>query len=243
MVRDTINKNVVEFLDHNDEEIVKYACEILCYNTNNNEKYEFNRKWIKKIVEKLDYHELEPRFSCLKTIGNLVLKSDDVIALLFNFEILDKLMFFINSHHLNIKKEVLLLISNICAGPIENLSILMSHKIFPVCAKCLTDEDLSIKIEALAIIRNLSEHKNLTSSLMQFQVLESLITILEVQSPNILNNVLDTLDLLLINDTIKHRFTEIGGVDILEKLQKHPNIIVYCRVVKMMEQHYGIDEV
>ena len=141
------------------------------------------------------------------------------------------------------KKEALLLFSNICAGPDENLLQITKHSSFVTAIKYLKDEDFYIKNEAIYIIKNVSDCALIYENLLGLGVVEALVSLLEIQNPNVLQTDLETLDLVLVNERIKNRFDEAGGIDLLEKLQKHPNLVIYYETVKIMDKHYGLEEV
>eukprot|EP00358_Blepharisma_japonicum_P004849 CAMPEP_0202942502 /NCGR_PEP_ID=MMETSP1395-20130829/2718_1 /ASSEMBLY_ACC=CAM_ASM_000871 /TAXON_ID=5961 /ORGANISM="Blepharisma japonicum, Strain Stock R1072" /LENGTH=130 /DNA_ID=CAMNT_0049638849 /DNA_START=172 /DNA_END=561 /DNA_ORIENTATION=- len=120
------------------------------------------------------------------------------------------------------------------------------------------DPDIEIKKEALWAISNASHAKNvaLIFKVVEFGVMTALCDILDMQEAKILLIALEALNNILragkdmINfnkcggvNEIALKFDEMDGVLKLENLQTHPNVKIYQRVVAIMDEHYGLEEV
>ena len=237
-------KEIPMALEHEDKIVVFHACEAIYYATSNKDcSRDLESTWVHKIIELLDCGDSEIEFTSLKVMGNLVLKSDEMIKVLLDMDLLDKIPHFLERGEINIKKEALLLFSNICAGPVEVFETIISHKAFEAALEFLKNEDLSLKNEAVWILHNINNYSPAWNIVLELGVVEELIRLLDIMNPSFLKLVLDTLNAMLDKPEIKNRFSEAGGIDALEKLQKHPNTMIYFLVVKMMDRHYGIEEV
>lgn len=240
LIINTVLKDLPFMIDHCDELVVANACETMYYLTCTTVIQE--KPWVSKLVNLLGSPNQDISFFALKVIGNFVEKSDFVIKELIAEGLLDKLTRFLNDNAVNVKREALLILSNICAGFEENLIPLFSHKVFHIALSFLKSEEYSLKNEAIWIVNNLKEIRNSYEHLLKIGVVEDLVTILEVQNPNTSKLALDSLQFLLDDLEIRNRFQEVGGCDVLDKLLKHPNNMIYTIVVKLIEKHFSISE-
>ena len=95
-MRNLVLNHIPGLLDNEDDSIVANACEAIFYITNIS-KDDTNKPWVDKVMGLLLSQNLEIYFPCLKTIGNLVISSDEIIKKLLNFGILDLLQKFMES--------------------------------------------------------------------------------------------------------------------------------------------------
>ena len=237
-------KEIPMALLHDDKTVVFHACEAIYYATSN--KFcsgDLESIWVSKLIELLNCGDSEIEFTSLKIMGNLVFNSDAIIKVLLDMDLLDNITHFLERGEVHVKKEALLLVSNLCAGPVDVSETIISHQSFRTALEFLKNENLALKCEAVWILKNINSSSPAWNLIVELGVVEELIKILDIMNPSLLKLVLGILNAMLDKSEIKYRFSEAGGIDTLEKLQKHPNTMIYFLVVKMMDTHFGIEEV
>ena len=168
---------------------------------------------------------------------------------------MDKLFSLINSEKKYLVKETLWILSNI-AGDNKDLSELVcKHSGFCTVLQSTKDINVEIKLEALYIIRNICyfcSFSLLNSQL--FQLLETLFFCLKVKDSRILMLAIKSLEFLMnaarryfICEEAKYEdvlimIEQIGGIDLIDSLQKHPNNQVCEKAQNFIIEFFSCEE-
>ena len=211
-----------------------------------------------RILELMAHSSPLVQAPAIRTVGNITSGNDTQLQILINLGVVDKLAGILPSSRRNVKKEVLWAVSNIAAGTPEQIELLVTHPIFRSIIDSSKDPDYEIKKEAVWTLSNATHSKDV-SLLMRMVALgafERLVDSLQHQDSRILLNALEAINNLLragkevmlgeknsgFNE-LAIRFDEMGGLNRLEELQTHPNAKVYNKVVAIMDEHFGLEEV
>lgn len=194
----------------------------------------------------------------IRTVGNITSGSDSQLQILINLGVVDKLAGILPSSRKNIRKEILWALSNIAAGTPEQIELLVTHPIFRLIVEASKDPDFEIKKEAVWALSNATHVKNvsLLMRMVKLGIFDRMVESLQHQDSRILlmalegvNNLLRAGKEVMLGEKnsgfneLAVRFDEMGGLNRLEDLQTHPNAKVYNKVVAIMDEHFGLEEV
>lgn len=194
----------------------------------------------------------------LRTLGNILTGTDTQTEKVVLLGLVDKVAPLLTSRKRSLRKEALWALSNVMAGTDEQINMVLSHPCVSLIVASMVDPDIEIKKEALWAISNAShaKNKNLIFKLTELGVMNILCDILDMTDPKVLFIALEALNNILragkemvncekgsqVNE-IALKFDEMDGVSKLEALQTHPNVKIYQKVVAIMDEHYGLEEI
>jgi len=245
----------------NEEDILSDSCWILSYLSDGHTEHVedlISLNLLPTLVELLSTPITKIQIPALRTLGNILTGNDQQTAKVIALGLIDKIAPLLTSRKRSLRKEALWAISNIMAGADEQINMVLSHPCMQLVLASVIDPDIEIKKEALWAISNASHAKNkpLVLKLVELGALVAICEILNMQDAKVLLIALEALNNILragkdmINfdkgETINEvalKFDEMDGVAKLEGLQTHPNVKIYQKVVAIMDEHYGLEEV
>ena len=194
---------------------------------------------------------------CLRTLGNIATGNEKQTQQALNLGLVDKISPFLTSKKISLKREVLWTLSNSTAGSDEQINLVLSHPCIGTVISSLNSPDFELKKEALWTISNATHAASpeLALKVIELGAFPLICEVLCMKDSKILLVVLEAINNLLragnhayVNDRERNnqvalKFDEIGGLTKMEELQNHPNVKIYKKVVEIMEEHYGLEEV
>lgn len=198
--------------------------------------------------------KLEPgRFTlpCLRTLGNILWGSNDQEQKILDLGFLNCVNKLLTQNKIALKKETLWMLSNITAGSDEQIKQVLDHPCMRIVLKCLEDPDIEIKNEAAWVVSNATnaQDKNLVLKIYEIGAFPLICEFLNDGNSKVIMVVLEGIDNLLWaglsneGNEMALKFDEIGGLAKMEALQHSQNLMVYSKVVEIMEKYWGIEEV
>jgi hypothetical protein len=243
------------------EDIVSDACWILCNVTDGGDRERIEKVLEIDVAQKLLNLILAPtdkvQVPALRAIGNMTAGDDSQIQTLLNLGLLDKLFILLTSRKKLIRKDAIWCLSNVTAGSLAQVKQVVDHPAFSSLVRLMNERDFSLRKEAVwAVVNALAmlERKDV-GLIEEMGVLPPLIETLDYQDAGALLIALDGISILLksgeVSDAgkgpehnqIAQKFESLRGVEALEALQAHPNLVVYTRVVSLMDEFFGVEEV
>ncbi|CAG9334141.1 unnamed protein product [Blepharisma stoltei] len=243
-------------IETDNEDILVDACWILS-NITDGEKYidkVSDIGIIPKLIDLLAHPSQDVQGFASRVIGNIIVNSDKYTRTLLNLGILDNLGALLYHPRRSLKKEALLSLGNFLFGNDEQVELVISHPCMKNIVRFLLDADQNIRYEALWAIGNATHtsNRNIIKKLEKYEVLKSLVENLKDKHPKTLVVALKAIDCILEAGTqtsadtginmLAYKFQELGGVDMLEFLQSHPNVTIYNIAVHIMMKYYGVEE-
>ena len=199
-----------------------------------------------------DQNDLFFIYGGLKIVGNIIVGNANQTqkALDYNiYELLKELMFHENPR---IKKETNWILSNIASGTDKNIMDLVDNGFFPLLCQIFQKEAKDIKAEAVWTLCNFSQIKNndYIKKLVDQGLLHIICECLKSDeskdiaiSIEALNNLLEYGKQVSVdgNNVIALEMEKMGMIDYLEKLQYHPNEIIYGKVINTIEKYFTVE--
>ena len=250
---------IPKFLRVNNAEVVKDTCWILNFLTDSSEELiseVLKTNCSKDILDLIANSNRDVQVPALRTVGNILAGSDFHTQTLLNLGVIEKLVPLLASPVRAIKKEALWGISNILAGNQQQVSQVIQHPCMQCVVECLQEPDLQLRKEAIWCVANSTRFlkAHLVVKLVEMGALEQLVESLEFPDSKVLMTVLKAVENILTagNDALAPKksfkvndfavkFHQIGGLNKLEKLQMHPNKLVYKMSVKIIGKFYGFE--
>ncbi|CAG9318942.1 unnamed protein product [Blepharisma stoltei] len=254
-------KIIPDLFATNNEDILSDSCWILSYMSDGyTEHIEelISLNLLPALVELLSNPIVKIQIPALRTLGNILTGNDQQTEKVILLGLIDKIAPLLTSKKRSLRKEALWAISNVMAGTDEQINMVLSHPCMKLVVAAVMDPDIEIKKEALWAISNASHAKNvaLIFKVVELGAMTALCEILDMQEAKILLIALEALNNILragkdmINfnkcggvNEIALKFDEMDGVLKLENLQTHPNVKIYQKVVAIMDEHYGLEEI
>ena len=247
-------------LQIDDEEVISDCCWALSYISDGDCQriQDILDLGILETLIKLLEHESEKVVTpCLRTLGNIATGNDKQTQQALNLGLVDKISTFLTSKKISLKREVLWTLSNITAGSDEQINLVLSHPCIATVISSLNSPDFELKKEALWTISNATHavSPELALKVIELGAFPLICEVLGMKDSKILLVVLEAINNLLRagnyayvnerdrNNQVALKFDEIGGLTKMEELQNHPNVKIYKKVVEIMEEHYGLEEV
>jgi len=238
--------------------IVSNCCWMLAYMTDLG-----TPKWLElvmnlgiapRLIDLTQSHKDCERIPALRTVGNVLVGEDRYVQTLLSLGILDKLMIMVSNRKREIRKEAIWCCSNIAGGSKDQEKAIILHSGFSLLVTNMSDQDQEIRKEAVFCIANLakSPDSESLSRLLAYNVLEALVQVLRIPEPETLLVALEAISRMLraagvssatkAANEVSLRFEEMGGITVLESLQRHHNILIYEKAVEMMSEFYGFED-
>ncbi|CAG9316012.1 unnamed protein product [Blepharisma stoltei] len=248
---------IPRMLTYSQEEVLEEVCFIISSITREEPHIDLflATNAIHTIFKLIVHHNKKIQNSALRTVGNIAAGSEAHSALLLSLDIINKLAPLLVSRSRVVKKEVLWILSNLAIGSQDHKLKIISHPCMNIVFNTLSDTDSNLKNEALWVVYNLSlsDCTNTVLKLSEERVLSKLIAILDAQETKLLMNAMKSIDNILTAgleavdqseaNPVAIRFSELGGLDALEKLQGHSNQTIYNKAVEIIKDHYAYEEI
>lgn len=260
-ITDQILKVVPGLLHCQDESILSDCCWALSYiSDGDNQRIQdiLDLNIIPDLINLLSNESSNVTIPCLRTLGSIVAGTESQTQIVLNLGLVDRIPSYLSSKKVCLKREALWTLSNITAGTDEQINLVLSHPCIHQVIECLKDPDFEIKKEALWVVSNATHAKssNIVLKVITLGAFGSLCDMLDQRESKILMVALEAINNLLTaggssfeqegegkTNEVALKFDEIGGLSKMEDLQDHPNPKIYKRVLEIMEQHYGLEEV
>lgn len=237
---------VKKLIDIKDEVLAGYVLDIVFCITSTEAIKNFDWSFVEKIYKYLDTKkQTRIDFTALKIIGNVIVYTDEIIQILIDKGMLDKLLHYLNCYDVCKCKEALLILSNICTGPNQCLLQAIKHEVFTKAISFLMSENKDLKTEALWIVKNSCNLEETQYKILQTSAICDLIKIMNDDYLELIDLTLDILKFLLRNDSVKDIFDQMGGSEALYKLQKNPNLCIYMKsgvIITELYEFYSCDD-
>ena len=251
---------LAKLIHSTDEEVLTDACWALSYlsdGTNDKIQAVIEAGVVRRLVELLLHNSAAVLIPALRTVGNIVTGDDVQTQVVINSQALPCLLNLLqNNHKKSIKKEACWTISNITAGNKDQIQAIMDAKILPPLIQLLAEAEFDIKKEAAWAVSNATsggtpdQIKYLVSS----GCIKPLCDLLGCGDNRIVTVALEGLEnILRVGEEEKRNgqveqnpfvreIDEVGGLDLIEQLQNHPNNDIYDKCVKLLETYIGLEE-
>jgi len=170
------------------------------------------------------------------------------IVLLYLIESLLSLQSQLKAKNSNDKKRALLILTNyVRKDGLQALELLQANSFFPLFAQCLGNDTNSCHVQATKVIEAVSEIGSIPHlRLITDQSVMSPLCF-GLRNPDLgqIHRILGIFETLLRKQNqiqkprIADMIEELGGLDLIEQLQRHPDADIYDRVVKLLQDYYG----
>ncbi|OMJ94118.1 hypothetical protein SteCoe_2750 [Stentor coeruleus] len=206
----------------------------------------FNTGFVPRIINLLQHDSIKVISSSLDVICNLSAGDDVYSKLLLDSKIAENLIPFMTSEKPYIKRHSLFILSNIvsCTSAIQTVT---SHPIFKLAMNNLIESDREIRIEALYVLANATKYTMNPLIFIDQDVFCKLLELLNYSDPEGIHLVLCVLMRIFkcarennAMDVVM-KFEELGGVEQLRRLEAHPNVDIYNKILEINGELYGLD--
>ncbi|KAG2379162.1 hypothetical protein C9374_007800 [Naegleria lovaniensis] len=206
---------------------------------------------VPRLVELLSHPSSNVQTPALRAIGNIATGDDIQTQTVLSCGLLQRLPPLLNHTKKSIRKEVMWTISNITAGTKQQIQSVIDAKLIPIIIEKVKTEVFDVKKEGFWALANTCEGGSgeQIEYVVEVGVLEPFCEALRLSDAKILMVVLEGLSAILkyyqtteklavITATIE----ETGGLDLIEKLQTHPNNEIYEKALEILETYFGVEE-
>lgn len=207
----------------------------------------------------INYNEC--KFELLETIrilGNLLsVEDNNFIDNLLEYDILKFFKsVFDNEKSKKMRRETIWAISNITGGSYKHIKTIVDSDLFEEIIKMTSDYDFSTRKEAVYALFNMCVDISLSlgTELVKKGIFEVFIKVIEKNVDNsIIELALESIDKILNTgeplreiagfNSMAKKFDEVGGINCLEQLQKHPNQKIYEKTLNILDKYYETKDV
>jgi importin subunit alpha-6/7 len=192
---------------------------------------------------------------CLRAIGNIVSGNEAQTQAVIDCGVLSKFQDLLRHYKSSIQKECCWAISNITAGNVYQVQAVIDSNLFPSIIILLRSGDTKTKKEAIWAICNATSHHSSNPEQVKYLIsqgcLKPLCEMLSGQDTKIIQVILDGIDNILsvgkeellsgltAENTYATNLEEMGTLDIICNLQKHPNDNVYMKAKGIIDKYYS----
>jgi hypothetical protein len=210
------------------------------------------------LVKHLDNPFLSILIPILRTLGNIVTGNETQTNLVLGVSnVITKLFKLLNHEKKAVRRETCWTLSNITAGTAEQIEYVISNPshISHLIA-IATSDTTEVKREAAWVLSNATNHgvPDQLLKMLQCGLLDCFTTLLDSEDSKTVIVVLEGLNNILncgAQIAIQHRsenpflieLEEKGAVPKIEKLQEHPSHEVYQKSLKILENHFELEDV
>ncbi len=246
---------LASLLHSTDHEVLADTCWALSYlsdGPNQNIQALIDTGVCQRLVELLLHVMPTVQTPALRTVGNIVTGDDVQTQAMINCSVLPCLFSLLRCPKKSIRKEACWTISNITAGNSHQIQAVIDSGIFTVLIELLSTSEFDIKKEAAWALSNATSGgtPHQIRYLVSQNCLKPLIELLECQDPKIIIVALDGLDnILRVGDETAREtgqpnlycsyIEEIGGGEILERLQDNPSNDIFQKAFKIIETYFN----
>lgn len=187
----------------------------------------------------------------LRCIGNIVSGSDKQTQAVIDHSALPVLACLLSNQKKNIRKETCWALSNIAAGSVEQINQLMNvpDLIVQVLTQVSTGAEWDVRKEAAWVISNIASGGSKANiiALVEYGAIRPICELLDVNDVKITLLAMESLACILKhnidnNERIIQLIDEAEGIDKIEELQKHENIEIYNKSIKLIETYFNEEE-
>ena len=226
-----------------DTEFLSDACFILCFISTfykNSIKDILELDLMSQIIKNLEIDSKKIKLNCLKIIGNIACGNANQTQKLIDLGIISYLKKCIYNEYKIIRKETVWIISNIAAGTQKQIETLIDENMLPILNHILMNDENSIKKECIWAICNLTVVENplYIKKIFEQGILKIICECIKMDDSDTLGPCLEAFDNLLsfgkklntnpaVDNPVVEEVEKMEMFDTLEKLQFHPNDIIY----------------
>eukprot|EP01117_Protostelium_nocturnum_P003842 TRINITY_DN1510_c0_g1_i1.p1 TRINITY_DN1510_c0_g1~~TRINITY_DN1510_c0_g1_i1.p1 ORF type:complete len:520 (-),score=128.87 TRINITY_DN1510_c0_g1_i1:2032-3591(-) len=250
---------LAKLIHSTDEEVLTDACWALSYLSDGaNDKIQavVEAGVARKMVELLNHPSYSVQTPALRTVGNIVTGDDLQTQIIINVGALPSLHSLLSSPKKGIRKEACWTISNITAGNKAQINDVIKADIIPPLIGLLTNADFDIKKEAAWAISNATSGGSAEQigHLVSQGCIKPLCDLLACPDSRIITVALEGLEHILkvgekeemisvfgVNQ-YANLIEEVDGLDKIELLQQHSNHEIYERAIRILENHFALEE-
>ncbi len=258
---------ILAMLQNKDDNVVTDAAFVVKYLTESKEESQLNiqtflatRNYIGKLnvaqvlIQLLAKGPPSAQHQVLRVIGNILAGAEEHTQLLIDNGVIPVLRHvLLNAQKVSIRKETVWSLSNVTAGTIQQIQAVLDAGLVAVVAKSLTDH-FTIQKEAVWFFANIANsHHEHTMKVISGGIPTLLCQVLSCNDVELVVVILNTLNTLLFaaqeeavitghENTLTATIEECGGLDLIEKLQLHPNETVYLAANELLQAHFQADD-
>lgn len=244
-----------------DPDILTDACWALSYlsddNGAENSKIQavINSGVSRRLVELLLNPDDNVKIPALRTVGNIVTGDDIQTQVILNASVLPCLLSLLSSPKKAIRKETCWTISNITAGNRVQIEAVKEANIFPSLINILRTAEYDVKKEAAWALSNATcgGTDEQIRYLVRQGAIAPLCQLFKQEDQKIVMVALEGIENILrvgvrdmdrYNGQNKHAdfVEECGGLDLIEKLQRHDDREIYNKVVNIIQVYFDSEE-
>lgn len=212
---------------------------------------------IPALVKHLDSNHLALVIPCLRTLGNIVTGPEDQTNLVLQVpDFLPKLYQLLFNKKKAVKREACWTISNITAGTADQIHCVMGNNVYveKIIEIALSDIP-EVQREAVWILSNATKscRPEQVELMIHQGVMECMIRLLDVEDAKTVEVILEGLSNILDwgavianrtgskDNAFLVELENKGAVAKIEKLQTHPQHEVYQKALKILENHFELE--
>ncbi|VDM33883.1 unnamed protein product [Hydatigera taeniaeformis] len=187
----------------------------------------------------------------LRTIGNLILGTDQQTQDTIDCGVMQYVPKLLNSSRSNVVKETCWMLSNITAGNLDQIQTVLDAGVIPKILDIMREADFKVQKEACWVINNIvvGGSPEQLAFLLNLGVLDSLSKMLTVTDPGMIRQVLATLKKIFETAEAYNQLENCclalercGALGTLEKLQDHQNEEIYLEAYDFISLYFNDEE-
>lgn len=205
-----------------------------------------NAEVVPHLVPLLSHSSFKVQTAALRAVGNIVTGTDEQTQVVLDCGALSHFPALLSHPRDKINKEAVWFLSNITAGNQNQVQQVIDHGLVPLIIEHLSQSDFLTQKEAAWAISNLTTNGNIgqVHYVIDQGVIPPLCKMLTAHDPQVVQVLLDGLSniLQLAGDLLERvtiQIEECGGLDLIEKLQQHPNLEIYQLAFGIIERYFG----